>query len=432
MNNVMCNYDPKDPSEALKEIFKKTKDSIRMLLDFDSGSLSEELDTTKIKLESPYTLVAKHVINQCLLLLNFTPSEEYCSRTYSQYAYNREPQFSRMQSELSAELKQGDLRETILFPLGVNRSLSLQNYIKDAKTNDEIKEAVEKYLNWKNQKRGAVEKEENLTSLDSSPWSSLVSLVKSNYDPILLKKASKIQKYRASLRLLGLEYQYKLMELLRQTPFMRLVIGNLTESFITSPFWYIESCGTKIYQEITLKSKNLLEKTMEMMIGDAELFKNITRIVQQKLRRKKDSKHKSSEENFIYEHMKMLALIFSDIRILMKEDSTDIFGQNKELPLASSSDSLKITKNFLSSIVKLILMSQEPITNQKVSAFAKLNSYLISACQVILNRFLSCKNNNKISTHSLKIQQILLHIFIDSLERECFSRKILWAFYLCF
>lgn len=58
MLNIVFN--PEDPNESLKAIFKRVKNKLKPLIDFEGDNpLRETLDIEELKLESPYKEVGK-------------------------------------------------------------------------------------------------------------------------------------------------------------------------------------------------------------------------------------------------------------------------------------------------------------------------------------------------------------------------------------
>ena len=71
-------FNPEDPNESLKAIFKRAKNKLRVLIDFDGdASLKEHLEISELKLESPYKEVSKEVQDRMLFLLELKQSIDY-------------------------------------------------------------------------------------------------------------------------------------------------------------------------------------------------------------------------------------------------------------------------------------------------------------------------------------------------------------------
>jgi hypothetical protein len=55
-------FNPEDPNESLKSIFKRVKNKLKILIDFEGDlPLKENLDIEELNLESPYKEVSKEV-----------------------------------------------------------------------------------------------------------------------------------------------------------------------------------------------------------------------------------------------------------------------------------------------------------------------------------------------------------------------------------
>ena len=296
-----------------------------------------------------------------------------------------------------------------LQPLGMERSESLQPFLKNAKTPEEKKKAVDSYLKWK---RAKLAMDEELLNSDS-PLQSVVTVLTSSCRPQALKDCMKCQQKRGLLRSLGLGYQYELLVKFNKTMFKRLIIGNITESLLQGPFSFIEGSGAQITAPISSNSLKLCNIILEALREDCGKFKEIKRAV--KGMTKKNPDNKGIDENCICEHMKSLLIIFSDLAVCLQGSTNN----NLIINLCTSSTTNMLSE-FLSSIVSIILMSQsysaELQSNPPVS---KLNSYLISSCQVMLNRFLASAQEISAPEAKSSIQQLLLQIFVDALAREC-------------
>ena len=56
-------FNPEDPNESLKAIFKRVKNKLKPLIDFEGNNpLREKLDIEELKLESPYKQISKEVL----------------------------------------------------------------------------------------------------------------------------------------------------------------------------------------------------------------------------------------------------------------------------------------------------------------------------------------------------------------------------------
>lgn len=71
-------FNAEDPNESLKAIFKRVKNKLKLLIDFDGEiSLREHLDIEELKLESPYKEVSKEVLCRLQFLFEFKTSIDY-------------------------------------------------------------------------------------------------------------------------------------------------------------------------------------------------------------------------------------------------------------------------------------------------------------------------------------------------------------------
>lgn len=74
-------FNPEDPNESLKAIFKRVKNKLRVLIDFDGDlPIREHLDIDELKLESPYKEISKEVKARLLFLFELNPSIDYYSK----------------------------------------------------------------------------------------------------------------------------------------------------------------------------------------------------------------------------------------------------------------------------------------------------------------------------------------------------------------
>lgn len=74
-------FNPEDPNESLKAIFKRVKTKLKPLLDFDGElPIKQKLDLDILKLESPYKEISKEVKARLLFLLEIIPSVDYHSK----------------------------------------------------------------------------------------------------------------------------------------------------------------------------------------------------------------------------------------------------------------------------------------------------------------------------------------------------------------
>ena len=68
----------------MKAIFKRLKNKIKTLIDFDGDlPIRENLDIEELKLESPYQEICKDVSSRINLLLEIKPSVDYHSKVIS-------------------------------------------------------------------------------------------------------------------------------------------------------------------------------------------------------------------------------------------------------------------------------------------------------------------------------------------------------------
>jgi hypothetical protein len=74
-------FNAEDPNESLKAIFKRVKNKLKVLIDFDGDlPIREQLDISDLKLESPYKEISKEVKSRLLFLLEVKPSIDYHSK----------------------------------------------------------------------------------------------------------------------------------------------------------------------------------------------------------------------------------------------------------------------------------------------------------------------------------------------------------------
>jgi hypothetical protein len=405
-------YDAKDPSEAIKQIFNKSKEALLPLISFHQNStLSESISHTQIsKLvqKSPYKIVANHVNQHILVLLNVETG--CCEKKVDSKGERKSVEKSK-----SVKSKRGKVLE----PLGIGRSISLQNYLQEAQgEGEDLQNAMETYIRLKRLQKPSNVQQHDLTKHDSSPFHAVFSFITSNYNVNAVQNSLVLQKRRGAYRRLAFLYQNQLVHLFKNTPFMRMLVGNLTEALSGNVFNNVQASGYQIQSLLSAQAKQLSTRIMKLLISECNFLKTINSLVKKRIQLKKDMQKniKIVDENFIYEHMKHMIVVFSDMRILLHQNNIDLVGKQ--------SASLRIIKAFLESIVKLTLMSQNYINViHNTSAFARLNSYHTSSCQVILNRFLTCAYESKDAELKLEMQQILLQIFIDALERESGVRK---------
>ncbi len=410
-------YTAKDPAEALKGIFKKIEESIKSIIDLSetSTNLPEKINRDQLKKESIYGVVANYVMKRAQFLfeikaLQKAPLPKLGLKAKSTSASPTTTHTSNFMEELPPPVKED--RNLLALPEpDLKRTNSLTPFIQGASTPEQLQKAYDSYLQWKKAK--IVVDEEMLSS--DSPLKSVITVLTSNWDPLKLRKAIKQQERRGLLRQLGLHYQCKLMQEFNNTMFKRLIMGNITDSILHGPFSNIEACGGNICGPISRDCLALCDALVETLCADCGVFKEIKQVVK-KMKKKDSPDKKVVDENDICEHMKRLLQVFSDLTVLLHESANN---NNIIINLCSSSSTLRLS-NFLSSIVNIILMSQsysaELQSNPPVS---KLNSYLISSCQVILNRFLISAEEISAPEAKSSIQQLLLQIFVDTLDREC-------------
>eukprot|EP01022_Parablepharisma_sp_SALTPOND_P017236 TRINITY_DN2714_c0_g1_i1.p1 TRINITY_DN2714_c0_g1~~TRINITY_DN2714_c0_g1_i1.p1 ORF type:complete len:4242 (-),score=491.35 TRINITY_DN2714_c0_g1_i1:9625-22350(-) len=399
-NVLAIEYTAKDPAEALKKIFKKLQESLKDIIDLsDPNSFPEKVEPSQLQAKSPYEIVADHVIERARFLFE-------CKRL------EKKPGIPAVQ-------KPEEGHHPLLPPLDLQRSASLQPFLQDAKTPEEMQRAVDSYLKWK---RAKIAMDEELMNSDS-PLKAVVTVITEPIDPYTLRKCMRLQQKRGLLRALGLGYQYELMQKFNNTMFKRLIIGNASESLLYGPFTYIEGSGAQVTGPITSYSLKLCGAIVESLREDCGKFKEIKRAVKKMATKNPDNK--GMDENCICEHMKRLLLVFADLAVLLR-GATD----NGLIINLCTSSTTKALSEFLSSIVDIILMSQSYSAELQSNApIAKLNSYLVSSCQVILNRFLISAQEISAAEAKSSIQQLLLKIFVDTLRRECgLSRPIKDAF----
>ena len=71
-------FNPEDPNESLKAIFKRIKAKVSSIIDFDYDSrIKEKIDISELKLESPYKEVSKDVKARLFFLLELKQSVDY-------------------------------------------------------------------------------------------------------------------------------------------------------------------------------------------------------------------------------------------------------------------------------------------------------------------------------------------------------------------
>lgn len=74
-------FNPEDPNESLKAIFKRIKNKVKSIIDFDGdGPIREKIDIDELKLESPYQEISKEVKARLLFLLEIKTSIDYQNR----------------------------------------------------------------------------------------------------------------------------------------------------------------------------------------------------------------------------------------------------------------------------------------------------------------------------------------------------------------
>jgi hypothetical protein len=63
-------FNPEDPNESLKAIFKRIKSKVKTIIDFEGESpIREKIELEELKLESPYKEVSKEVKARLSFLL---------------------------------------------------------------------------------------------------------------------------------------------------------------------------------------------------------------------------------------------------------------------------------------------------------------------------------------------------------------------------
>jgi len=392
-------YTANDPAEALKKIFKRLQEDLKDIIDLSgSDSLPENIEPTQLQTKNPYEIVADHVIERAKFLFE-------CKRLEKKPV----PQSQASTPTVSAQKEEPSPKVFLLPPLDLQRSSSLQPFLQDAKTPEEMQKAVDSYLKWK---RAKIAMDEELMSSDS-PLKAVVTLITGFMEPVTLKQYMKLQQRRGLLRKLGLGYQYELMALFNKTMFKRHIIGNASDSLLYGPFSFIEGSGAQITGPIASHSLKLCSAMVETLREDCGKFKEIKRAVKKMSAKNPDNK--GMDENCISEHMKRLLLVFSDLTCLLQGATNN----NLIINLCTASTTRALSE-FLASIVDIILMSQSYSAElQSNPPIAKLNSYLISSCQVILNRFLISAQEISAPEAKSSIQQLLLQIFVDTLRREC-------------
>jgi hypothetical protein len=71
-------YNIEDPNESLKAIFKRIKNKVKPLIDFDGDTpIREKIDLEELKLESPYKEVSKEVKARLFFLFEIKQSIDY-------------------------------------------------------------------------------------------------------------------------------------------------------------------------------------------------------------------------------------------------------------------------------------------------------------------------------------------------------------------
>ena len=415
-------YEGHDPSEALKHIFKKCKEKLKSIIDFEEkAELTENLPIDDLKLESPYAIVARHVRERSLLLVQVDVRKEE-----NKMEEEEEKKGMKVQRSLTKKDSFKGTGESFPEDYGLTRSVSLQPFVNDARNNEELQKGVENYMKWKREKK-TVEAQEDASSPESSNIKAVVSFLTGNWVPQKMQTVSKLHQKRAAYRSLGLKYQIQFFNLFQNTQFQRFFNGNLTESFITHSLNNIETCGFQLCKVIMEQSKTISDKLMKFLIHDYNLFKKMRHFVKKILKNNNSSsnaKRIHDGEHFVYTHMKQMLVIFSDIKVVLQESNISLILHLDQLARKEKSainESVLITKKFLASIVSLTLLSQNIAGEFQTSTldFAKLHSYLANCSQVILNKFLSNVSSSRPTEAKFVISQLMLELFVDALEKEC-------------
>ncbi|CDW79829.1 hect domain and rcc1-like domain-containing protein [Stylonychia lemnae] len=301
-------FNPEDPNDSLKAIFKRLKNKIKTLIDFDGDlPIRESLDIEELKLESPYQEICKDVSQRIQLLFEIKPSVDYHSKVISmdQKAIRKinTLQTSSMkrtdlindndtdsQKQYTESSYQGDDDSDFLPPLGIQRSQSVQVGLQPSlqgisgfsqvviaeqsnMREDEIINWIDNYRKWRqwNKQHNLIHKqggldllEEDLTSPFCSPLYSIVSFAKSSkvQNPDKLRQRFLNHQIRAAFRVIGLQIQEKIIKLSMNTPFQRFVWGIVSQTLVDSSFNNIETAGEKLSQNINENSRMLIKQLM--------------------------------------------------------------------------------------------------------------------------------------------------------------------------
>ena len=122
-------FNPEDPNESLKAIFKRSKNKLQPIIDFDGDSpLRQTIDIEELKLQSPYQEVSKGVKDRLQFLLEVNSSLTY---HYIILALKEDSPHKFLPIEdLEAEQSSKDAEEEMLSPMEVKRSQSVQVHKK--------------------------------------------------------------------------------------------------------------------------------------------------------------------------------------------------------------------------------------------------------------------------------------------------------------
>lgn len=71
-------FNPEDPNESLRTIFRRVKNKLKTLIDFEGDlPIKEKLDIEELSLYSPYEEVSKEVQDRMVFLLEIKQSTDY-------------------------------------------------------------------------------------------------------------------------------------------------------------------------------------------------------------------------------------------------------------------------------------------------------------------------------------------------------------------
>lgn len=292
-------FNPDDPNSSLKEFYNVTLETLNQ--------------TSNLKLESPYEIVAKEMIKKVIFLLKLN-----INLGYKATDLKIEEKLQASPTSPPKPTPNVNLDDNILPPIGINRSISCQVEEKiDREKLESFREWIDSYQKWKIWQHKEENGEEDLQSLNCSTNKLIFSFLcsKSNVDDI--EFCLKRNDNRCLQRILGFDLMIKAFKTVEKTVVEKYLLGSFVNYFRFDCLAYVK-CSSLQFKESFLspffRIAKILIESFNSKFEDVEKI-NLTRIICEINRIKAGIKVNDFNTN-IREYLKLCYINIAEVNTL--------------------------------------------------------------------------------------------------------------------